>query len=104
MPDEIFNTIEKFSSLGNIALWVAIGWLYKNRVKVIKALFNGNGNGSKESLSELHDQLATLQENHLHSLSEKLDRLTEREIAGNETAKEILFTLREMREDIKKHG
>jgi len=102
METEIFSVIEKFSSLGSIALWGLIALAYKNRLKILKTFLNGNGSSTSKDIEILHTQLTALQENHLHDLSERINKLMEKEEEGNLVSKEILFTLQQMRNELKK--
>ena len=60
----------------------------------IKIQIGKNGNGKSSEIEELKTQLNNLQDNHLHELGEKIDRLTEKMVEHN--AKEIVLL-----EDIK---
>lgn len=55
-----------------------------------KKIFGGL-NGSAENIQST---LKTIEENHLHTLEDKLDRLMEAEKEGNLISKEILFVLK----------
>ena len=75
--------------------------LKKNGINVLDLLKNGkNGNGNKEMLDKLQGEITLLGENHMHSLSEKLDKLTEKEEAGNDISKQILFHMQELRKEL----
>ena len=63
-------------------------------VPFIKRYFGINGNGNKE-IEALKSQVTLLQENHIHNLEEKLDKLMEKENEGNLISKEILMVLKE---------
>ena len=90
-------------SISQIVLMaVIVVVLKRNGINVLDLLKNGkNGNG----MSEIKNQITSLSDNHLHELSEKLDRLTEKELEGNDIAKRILFNIEEMRKELaKQHG
>lgn len=84
-----FELIEKFF-LGNVGVFLLIIIAYK--IGLLEFLKdwkrNGkNGNGFKKEFEELR-------ENHLHEISNKLDRLIEKENEGNLISKEILLILK----------
>lgn len=63
------------------------------RLGIFKKNGNGNGHTSIE-IDELKNQIATMQDNHLHTLTDKLDRFTEKMSEHN--ARELVLL-----EDIK---
>ena len=79
--------------------------LKKNGINVLDLLKGREKNGNGNGMSEIKNQLTSLSENHLHELSEKLDRLTEKEETGNDISKQILFHMQELRKELNhKHG
>ena len=79
--------------------------LKKNGINVLDLLKNGkNGNGNG-SIAEIKEQLASLGENHMQHLSDKIDKLTDKEEEGNDISKQILFHMQELRKELNhKHG
>ena len=52
-----------------------------------------NGDVQEKEIQELKIQLGDIENNHLHTISEKLDRLIEKEIEGNKVSEKILWVL-----------
>ena len=101
-----FDVTTLFSgSVSQVITWVVIVIvLKKNGINVFELLKNGkngNGNGNKEMLNKLQGEITLLGENHIHTLSEKLDKLTEKEEMGNDISKQILFHMQELRRELK---
>jgi len=81
---------------GNIGTMVIILILW--RTGFLKELLKNGKNGNGE-VAELKEQIATLQDNHLHTLGEKMDRFIESMASHN--AKEIVI-LEDIKESLKK--
>ena len=82
-PNLIVNTIQMVQDIGFVGLLIVLAI-----PKLRKLIFNGE-NGNKE-IGQLKDQLNALENNHLHEITAKLDRLIEEEIKGNEEVRTLI--------------
>lgn len=87
-----------------ILIIVLIGLLFaKDYLPALLKKFFGievkNGNGKNHEIEALKIQIETLQDNHLHTLEEKLDKLTERMVEHNATE---IALLKDIKESLKK--
>jgi len=99
MPFDLTSLIGSSSSQLVLLAFIFI-ILKRNGINVLELLKNGkngNGNHTNADIEALQAQIASLQDNHLNDLSQKIDRLIEKEDAGNLIAKEILITLKNIK-------
>src|SRR3990167_9781130 len=60
-----------------VALFILFHFLNRRTIKIS---MKENGNGSSEALERIKKQLITIEENHMHDLSAKMDRMLEMNI------------------------
>ena len=100
MIDSLFNLLNSNLLIGFIILVVIIPLYVKTGV--FDKLWGKNGkNGKNKEIEELKIQLSDLQDNHLHELGEKLDRLIDKMEEHNKMEFEVLFILKEVKEKLK---
>ena len=73
---EFFSIFKEVSSLIQWVIFTLIVViLYRNGI--LQLLLNKNGNGKHKELEELKEQIAEMNENHLHEINNKLDKIVE---------------------------
>lgn len=92
MEQSIINIVDIIQKIGLVGVLIILA------VPQLRAKIFGNGNGE---ITELKNQISTLQTNHLRHLEEKIDKLTEKEDEGNLISKEILLILKDIRDSKK---
>jgi len=97
MPDELTFLNTLVAQLGGQGLVLGIMALYLWRKGILKNLLNGNGHNHGE-IDNIKSEIAELRDNHMHELSEKLDKLISKEDEGNLISKEILIILKQKHE------
>ena len=60
-----------------VALFILFHFLNRRTIRIS---MRENGNGNSESLERIKKQLITIEENHMHDLSAKMDRMLEMNI------------------------
>lgn len=105
---ELTTLITTIDALGltplGIAVFVAL-WMIGYKMGIFPK-WNGkkNGDSQKDIMDEQHEikgQLKNIRENHFHGINNKLDELMKEERKGNDTATKILYTLENIRDNIK---
>ena len=93
MPDEItfLNTLIAQFGANGVLYGLVIFWLWKKGA--LKNVLNGNGH----EIKELKEEMTIMRDNHIHEITEKLDKLIEKEIEGNLLTKEVLIILQNER-------
>lgn len=92
--------MEILSSLSNITSplilgIIIVGVIAMYRTGTLQYLLSKNGNGNNE-ISELKEQITMLGDNHLHELSEKLDKIIEQNSEHLQYEKENSFYLKQL--------
>lgn len=92
MIEEITTTIDAIQGIGFVGLLIILAI-----PALRKKVFNGNG-----EYKDLEDKISSLQDNHLHDLSNKIDELMKEERQGNDIVKETNIKLQALIDSQKK--
>ena len=92
MSDELAFLNTLVAQLGGQGLVFGIIALILWKKGILKNVLNGNGHGG---IDDVKKELVELRDNHMHELSEKLEKLMELERTGNLNVEKILWLIKE---------